>query len=228
MAVLIEYHGGCAFRLIKDDFSIVIDPGIIGDSPLISSETPANAVLVSHVHDKNFGNAVDIVKKQKAMFFGNIEVIARAQLEGAPSWRLHVLENGVPYELPYFKVTSFPVRHKKTNEDVIEHSSFLIEFGELRIAHLGHGINVSPYEEKELDVLMVTINSKEALAPEDALNTLGVIKAKLLIPMDYIEKEIEYFSKNIKYFIPKVQHMVLKPGDKISIERHITGELLIE
>ncbi|MGQ4833212.1 MAG: MBL fold metallo-hydrolase [Candidatus Asgardarchaeia archaeon] len=228
MAITLEYYGGCAVRVIKDNFVIVLDPGVIDGEPLISSDLPAHAVLVTHIHDKNFGNSVEIVKKQKSLFFGNTEVVTRAQLDGAPSWRLHELENASPYELPFFTVTGFLVRHKPTEEPVTQHTSFLLKIGDISLVHLGHGVNVTPFEGKEIDVLLVAINSKEAFSPEDALNTLSAINAKLIVPMDYNEKELQYFSKNVRYFIPKTDYLSLSKGEKISIERHVTGELIVE
>ena len=125
-------------------------------------------------------------------------------------------------------MTGFLVRHKPTEVPITQHTSFLVDFGGLKIVHLGHGVNVTPFEGKEVDVLLVAINSKEAFSPEDALNTLSAVNAKLIIPMDYTEKELQYFSKNVRYFIPKSDYLSLNVGEKISVERHVTGELIVE
>lgn len=230
LMLTIEYFGQLAYRLSSGEFKVIVDPGIVNEKPLIPPDLETDAVGVTHIHKESFGNSVELANKQKALFFGNQEVINYARSLNVKPWLLRQLEENKPYERPNFKVTSYFIRHGPPGADSIPtNSSFYIELENIKIAHLGHGMGIGPYDRIPVDVLLLPINEKFSFKPQDALNAVNVIHPKLVIPMGYEDKSsIEYFAKNLKYFAPDAKYELLEPGEKLNCYLHVGHEFIIE
>ena len=226
----IEYFGQLAYRLSSDEFKVIIDPGVVNEKPLIPSDLETDAVSVTHIHKESFGNAVEVANKQKALFFGNSEVINYARSLKVKPWLLRELKENKPYERPHFKVTSYFIRHGPSDaDDMPINSSFYIELENIKIVHLGHGMGIGPYDRIPVDVLLLPINEKFSFKPQDALNAVNVIHPKLVIPMGYDNKDaINYFAKNLKYFAADTKYELLQPREKLNCYLHVGHEFIIE
>lgn len=228
--VTIEYFGQSAFRIITDKAKIVLDPGSINDNPLVPLTTATDAIFVTHIHSDHYGNCVDLAKKQKALLFGNADVIKKAKKDGIYSWLIREVKNNETYKMELFTLTSYDIRHGPTTvEKVPINTSFMIEIEETRLVHLGDAIGIGPYERFNIDILFLPIDETEAFKPQEALNAVNVLKPKLIIPMHArSDEDVEYFVKNLKYFASASKVIVMKPGSKINCFWHVGHEFLCQ
>lgn len=164
--VTLTWLGHSCFKLVQDDYSLVLDPyedgNVPGYAPL---RNEANQVLCSHTHgDHNFVKAIAIQETAQENPF-QITKVACPHDDAGGTKRgmnlIHVLDNG-----------------------------------EMRIAHFGDiGCPLNPEQKKalgHLDVVMVPVGGYYTMEPDGIEAMLEELKPRVVVPMHYRTETFGY------------------------------------
>lgn len=162
----ITWYGLSCFRIREGGVIMICDPydKSVG---LVLPKMRADIVTVSH--DRPGHNAVDRV-------FGEPKVLT------GPG----------EYEVKNVFITGLTTYHRRSDKRPPERNvAFFFEFGNLTVGHLGDIGEVPAQSEieelniGEIDVLMVPVGSRETLDPARAVELVGLLEPRLVIPMHY-------------------------------------------
>jgi L-ascorbate metabolism protein UlaG (beta-lactamase superfamily) len=187
----ITWYGQACFRLRSRGLSVVTDPY----GPEIGLKLPrltSTIVTVSHAHaDHNNVNAV----------------------KGSP----YVISEPGEYEIEGIFVIGVSTYHDaKQGQERGRNTAYLIEFEGLTICHLGdlgHTLNQEQAEQlSSADILMVPVGGKYTITGSKAVEVVGQLEPKIVIPMHYkvpgLEAPLETASRFLK-------EMATEPPEKL-------------
>lgn|GEM_PF-1591609 len=217
---MLKYFGHASFKFYSQKISVVFDPGILNDEPLVPESETTNIICVSHAHRDHLGNTAQLSKKQKAFVLGNEYTIETALKEGTPQWLVRKLKSGEHFERPNVKVTAVDLKHGPSVEPVnIPNLCFIVEIEGVRVAHLGDAMTKGFLEQYPIDVLLIGVDETEAFTSSHSLSAIADIKPHLAIPMHVrTEDEIDYFFTHAETVAPDTKFKKLNPGEEIRVE----------
>ncbi|MHA1608200.1 MAG: MBL fold metallo-hydrolase [Candidatus Freyarchaeota archaeon] len=217
---VLKYFGHAAFKISSPKMSILIDPGIINGTPLVSEDERVNVICITHAHLDHFGNAAKIATAQKAFLVGNAETIEKLKEEGAPAWLLRPLPPGESFIRPEVKVTAIDLKHGPSKSSPsISHTAFIVEIGRVKFVHLGDAATRGLLDQWSIDVLLIGIDETETFNPVHALQAVSDLSPKLAIPMHVrSQEEIEYFEAHLPIMAPHVKYKRMEAGEELLIE----------
>lgn len=162
----INWYGLSCFRIREGSVVVVCDPF---DKSVGSAFPKIRADLVSVSHDRPGHNAVERVTGEPKVFRGPGE-----------------------YEIKNTFVTGLTTYHRKPKEGKAERNvAFFFEFGDLTVGHLGDIGEVPTQTEieqlsiRDIDILMIPVGGGETLDPRRAVEVVGMLEPKIVIPMHY-------------------------------------------
>jgi len=167
----ISWHGHACFRIRGKEGTVVCDP-LSGHSGFQIGKVTANIVTISHQDPFHAGTSA--VGGDPTVFDGPGEYEASG--------------------IPVIGIRSY--RDKQKGAVLGKNTIFIVTVEEVNVAHLG-GLGHTPTADQveqmgSVDVLLVPVGGHEALDAAGALETIGLIQPKVVIPMHYkVDKEIE-------------------------------------
>ena len=208
----ITYFGHTAFALEAKGTTILLNPGIIEDKPLVPDDFQARIVIATNHVDDAIGNSAPISVNSKAWFLGNKDAADKAAEQGVKPWLLHVLEPEVPYEVPDVTITGYSL--SRIDEEAgghIDNLGLIIEMGGMRIGYLGDSAIRGLFEQLEMDILIVPVGGGATFQVKDAVSLC--IDAK-----PTAEDQPKKFSKYIEQFSKGTKPVLMEPNQVLTVQ----------
>jgi L-ascorbate metabolism protein UlaG (beta-lactamase superfamily) len=162
----ITWYGLSCFRIREGGLTVVCDPY---DKEIGPALPKLRADIVTTSHDRPGHSAVD-------------------RVTGEPK----VLQGPGEYEVKNIFVTALATYHRRQKGEMPERNvAFFFEFGDITVGHLGDIGEVPSQAEieelniGEVDVLMVPVGGGQTLDPTRAVEIVGMLEPRLVIPMHY-------------------------------------------
>ncbi|MFW9798836.1 MAG: MBL fold metallo-hydrolase [Candidatus Thorarchaeota archaeon] len=186
----IKYFGKTSFALESKDTSVLLNPGVWNDEPMVPEDFDCRVIIVTNHEDDALGNASTIAVNSKAWILGNEATIERAREQGAKAWLLHVLKNEVPYEIPGLRVVPFALQKGGAETgQVIENLGLQIEIGAMKVSYLGDTRVRGPFGDLETNVMIVPVSGEDVFEVKDAVSLCIDAKPQIGIPVRWTSDE---------------------------------------
>ncbi len=161
----ITWYGHSCFRIVERGMaSVVTDPydhNVVGYAPL-----KLHTDIVTTSHDTPGHAYLPAVKGVK-----------------------HVLNGAGEYEIGGVFITGINTNERKSSDNEVKNTLFLLDFDSLTVLHLGDLRRVPSQREiealGEVNVLLVPVGGGGALKPAQAVEVIGLIEPNFVIPMHY-------------------------------------------
>jgi len=162
----ITWYGLSCFRIREGGVTIVCDPY---DKTFGLTLPKIRADIVTVSHDRPGHNAVERITGEYKVLSGPGE-----------------------YEVKNVFVTGLTTYHRRNSKNSAERNvAFFFDFGDLTVGHLGDIGEVPAQSEieelniGEVDVLMVPVGGGATLDPARAVELVGLLEPRIVIPMHY-------------------------------------------
>ena len=162
----IVWYGLSCFRIREGNVTVVCDPF---DKSVGGLMPKVRADIVTISHEKPGHGSLD-------------------RVSGEP----HIIKGPGEYEIQNVFVMGMPSRHQRESASSAERNvAYFMDVAGITICHLGDMGEIpkkSQLDELkvgEIDILMVPIGGRETLDPTLAVEIVGMLEPKLLIPMHY-------------------------------------------
>jgi L-ascorbate metabolism protein UlaG (beta-lactamase superfamily) len=216
----ITYFGHTAFALEAKGTTILVNPGILEDTPLVPDDFQARIVIATNHMDDAIGNSAAISVNAKAWFLGNKDAADKAAEQGVKPWLLHILEPEVPYEVPDVTITGYPL--SRIDEEAggrIDNLGLIIEMGGMKVGYLGDSSIRGLFEQLETDVLIVPVGGGATFQVKDAVSLCIDAKPRIGIPMRWTsEDQPKKFSKYIEQFSKGTKPVLMEPNQVLTVQ----------
>jgi len=227
----IIYHHHSFIEIVKDDYSILIDPFISWNDLCDISlekicEKNIKLILITHWHMDHIWDAPEIAKKTGSKIVSTFEVIQYLMWE-YPTLDFHSMHIGGNYEFEQVKIKFVNAVHwNGVGPKLIwwKAAWIVVEINNKKIYHAGDTAltyDMKLLEDMKIDVAFLPIWDNFTMWIDDATKAVEFIKPKLTIPMHYntfptIKQNPEIFKeKIISQWISNC--IVLKPGEMIDL-----------
>jgi L-ascorbate metabolism protein UlaG (beta-lactamase superfamily) len=210
----IVYFGKTSFALEYNETTILLNPGIWDGESVVPDDFCARIVIATNQSDDAVGNAVTIAVDSKAWFLGNQETVDKASMQGAKPWLLHLLQPEIPYEIPDVKITPYSLSRIDEEEGGrIENLGLYIEIGDMKVGYLGDSVVRGPFEQLDMDILIVPVGGDGVFAVKDAVSLCIDAKPRIGIPMRWSsEEDPKKFSKYVQQFGQGTAPVIMQPN----------------
>ncbi|MAS37018.1 MAG: metal-dependent hydrolase [Anaerolineaceae bacterium] len=191
MSVQFTWLGHSAFAFDFNDHKVLLDP-FLTDNPLAAAkaeDVEAEIIFLTHAHGDHASDVLAIAKRTGAKVVSNFEIAEWASKNGVDS---HGMNTGGGYNFDFvhakqtiaFHSSSFPDGSYGGNPNGF---IFTLPTGE-RIYFAGDTALFSDMKligEMGIDVAFLPIGDNFTMGPDDALQAIGWIKPKYVVPMHY-------------------------------------------
>ena len=200
----ITWYGLSCFRIREGGVTVVCDPY---DRSVGPSLTKVRADIVTVSHDRAGHNAVERVTGEPKVLVGPGE-----------------------YEVKNVFITGLTTYHRRNDENPPERNvAFFFDFGDLTVGHMGDIGEVPAQSEieeldiGEVDVLMVPVGGGATLDPARAVELVGLLEPRIVIPMHFrheglvggLAEQLESVEKFLKEF----GTTAVEPMDTLKVSR---------
>ncbi len=200
----INWYGLACFRIREGGVTIVCDPF---DKSIGLTFPKVRADIITVSHDRPGHNAADRVAGEAKVLRGPGE-----------------------YELKNTFITGLSTYHRKPKEGKAERNvAFFFEFGDLTVGHLGDIGEVPTQSEieqlslRDIDVLFIPVGGGDMLDPARAVEVVGMLEPKIVIPMHYrhdgIGEELTKSLEPVERFLKELGITAHDPQDTLKINK---------
>lgn len=219
----LKFWGHACFYLNANNKTILFDPFISANpyKKADSSSINCNYILVSHAHFDHLGDAIEIAKRTGATIISTAEVANLCAKDGCNTHAMHIGGKHT-FDFGYVRVT--PAFHGAGVEG--GHAcGFIVNINNINIYFAG---DTSLFSDMELlrrlesiDYALLPIGDNFTMGPDDAVEAVGFLKPKAVIPMHYntwpvIAQSPDLFKEKVEMRFNIPVH-VLAPGESISL-----------
>ena len=198
------------------------------DIPQEYADKPADVIFITHEHLAHYDpTSIDLVAQNTTTFIGPSscnEFISKYNGTGVMPG-----DNGTVAGIQYEAFRAYNAAHTY-HENLC---GYIITVNGFRIFHSGDTGNIPEFQDLEgtIDVLILAVGSSYAtMTFDDAIDAIGVIKPKYLIPTHYLTMSIANFLKECKETYPDLKiytnELVLTPEDETTKEG-VSGYIII-
>lgn len=209
----VRYHGHSAVEIQGEQFSMMIDPFLTGNShaKISADEISVDYIYITHGHGDHIGDAVQIAKNNGATIIAPYELATYMGWQGV---KVHPLHIGGSFHFDFGRVKATQAFHgsshidQETKEIVYlgMPSGVILELDGKKIYHAGDtGLfgDMKLLERENLDLAFLPIGDNFTMGPKDALLAAEWIKAKKVIPIHFntfpvIEQDPYLFVEKVK------------------------------
>lgn len=200
----ITWYGLSCFRIREGGVAVVCDPYDKSVGPGLA-KVRADIVTVSH--NRAGHNAVE-------------------RVTGEPK----VLSGPGEYEVKNVFISGLTTYHRRTDGRAPERNvAFFFEFGDLTIGHMGD-IGEVPVQSEieelnigEVDVLMVPVGGGDTLDPARAVELVGLLEPRIVIPMHYrhagLADELAARLESVEKFLKEFGATAIDPVETLKISK---------
>jgi len=208
------YFGKTSFALESTETTVLLNPGIWDGESVVPDNFKARVVIATNQSVDAVGIAATIAVDSKAWFLGNQGAADKASEKGVKPWLLHILKSEVPYEIPKVKITPYALaRIDEAEGGRIENLGLYIEMGEMKIGYLGDSVIRGPFEQLDMDILIVPVGGDGVFPVKDAVSLCIDAKPRIGIPMRWSsEEDPKKFSKYVEQFGQGTVPVIMEPG----------------
>jgi L-ascorbate metabolism protein UlaG (beta-lactamase superfamily) len=200
----ITWYGLSCFRIREGGVTVVCDPYDKSVGPALA-KVRADIVTVSH--DRAGHNAVE-------------------RVTGEPK----VLTGPGEYEVKNVFITGLTTYHRRTDGRPLERNvAYFFEFGDLTIGHMGDIGEVPAQSEieelniGEVDVLMVPVGGGDTLDPARAVELVGLLEPRIVIPMHYrhngLADDLATRLEGVEKFLKEFGATAIDPVETLKISK---------
>lgn len=194
----IKYHGQACFSIEEKGVTVVTDP-FQEEIGLKLPKLSADAVTVSHNAPAH--NNADAVEGDPKLF----------------SWPGEYETKGIHFRM----IHSF--HNQKDDKDQLENNLTTINWGGIRLCHLGaQGTKFTPEQLEQVgdvDILFVPVGGKECLDPKKAKEVIEQIEPRVVIPMCYDTAGSKLELGDLESFLTVMGTKVEEPMDSFTVKR---------
>jgi L-ascorbate metabolism protein UlaG (beta-lactamase superfamily) len=173
----ITWYGLSCFRIREGGATVICDPF---DKSVGLTLPKIRADIVTVSHEVPGHNAVD-------------------RIQGEPK----ILRGPGEYEVDNVFISGMATFHRKQKGDTPERTiAYFLEFGDLTVGHLGDLGEVPKQSEiedlniREVDVLIVPVGGNNTLDSARAIEVIGMLEPRLVIPMHYRHEGLDPLLAN--------------------------------
>jgi len=204
MTLILRLLGHASFKLKVDDKVIYIDP--FGGEESDYAEK-ADLILSTHKHmDHSDKNKIKIAQQDSTVIItstdnsGNLEGNVVALDPGQKHDFEGITIHGVPgYNVRRFREPNVPFHPKNIQ------TAFVIEAKGKRIYFAGDTDFIKEMSDlKNIDYALLPIDGKYTMDPKEALDAVGAIKPKIVVPMHWRDQSPEDFKENVEKTHPGI------------------------
>ncbi len=214
------YIGHTTFQLETEEVSLLINPGIWDDEPVVSVDHDVRIIVATNHADDALGNAIEIANNMKAWILGNEATIQKAEAQGGKPWLLHTIRSEVPYEIPGLKITPFSLqRNDLASGGRYENLGLYIEMGKMKISYLGDTIVRGPFGQLDTDILITPIGGNDVFEVKDATSLCIDVQPRIAIPTRWSEpSQPQKFARYIDQFGRGTNAILLEKGQVLEAQ----------
>jgi L-ascorbate metabolism protein UlaG (beta-lactamase superfamily) len=205
----ITWYGLSCFRIREGGVTIICDPY---DRSVGLTLAKARADIVTVSHDRAGHNAID-------------------RITGDPK----ILTGPGEYEVKNVFITGLTTYHRRDGGQTPERNvAFFFEFGGLTVGHMGDIGEVPAQSEieelniGEVDVLMVPVGGGDTLDPARAVELVGLLEPRLVIPMHYnhpgLSDDLATKLEGVDKFLKEFGAATIEPVDTLKVTKSTLPE----
>ncbi|MFW9963666.1 MAG: MBL fold metallo-hydrolase [Candidatus Sifarchaeia archaeon] len=215
----IVYFGKTSFALEYNEMTVLLNPGIWDGEPVVPDDFNARIVIATNQSDDAVGNAAEIAVNSKAWFLGNQGAADKASEKGVKPWLVHVLESEEPYEIQDLKITPYALsKIDEAEGGRIENLGLYIEIGDMKVGYLGDAMIRGPFEQFDMDVLIVPVGGDGVFQVKDAVSLCIDAKPRIGVPMRWTsDEDPKKFSKYIQQFGQGITPVIMEPDQVLEV-----------
>ncbi|MDR7866848.1 MAG: metal-dependent hydrolase [Sporomusaceae bacterium] len=215
----VTFLGHAAFQLTSGDTTILIDPYLTGNPQAAAAPDviKADYILVTHAHGDHLGDTAAIAKRTGAKVVATAEVARMLKDQGCDVVPVHIGAKKA-FDFGYVRVT--PAFHGSGVAGG-HAAGFIVN---LRGATVYHAGDTSLFGDmallgklEKIDCALLPIGDNYTMGPDDAVEAVGMLKAKIVVPMHYnthalIKQDPDAFKKAVETRFKGVKVEIMKPG----------------
>lgn len=227
MSVKIKFLGHSAFKIISDNYSILIDPFITGnpEAKATQEDLKVNDILVTHAHADHLGDSINLSKKTGAKLTAIFELANYCTGKGAKTQGVNM---GGKVQFEWGNACWLPASHSSGTVD--GHyggtpASILMRIGNTSIYHAGDtGLHMDMKMIGEFykpEISLLPIGGFYTMGIDEAVQAAKWVGSKKIIPMHYntfppIKAEAEEFKSKLEAETD-AECVILNPGEEYSL-----------
>jgi L-ascorbate metabolism protein UlaG (beta-lactamase superfamily) len=245
----VTWFGESAFRVTTPSGGVLlIDPWILGphNPDAVSAYASLKRVdylLITHGHTNAVGDALEIAQKTGARLVVatrlKTSLVKNIKFPVKQTFEQPLLDNWDSIELldGEVKVTLVPARHLATGEDkndakMRNNAAYAGSYGFIiavrdgpTLYHTGDTKLIDDFadigKKMRIDAMLVCINDRSTMSPEDAAEAVRLVAPRMAIPMHFENKAgatgvPELFARELAHSAPNTKMHELKVGESVA------------
>lgn len=223
--VTLKSYGHSAFQLVHENTSLLFDPYITNNPNKViqSQDIQTNYILVSHGHFDHLGDTYEIAKRTGATVIATAELTDLAATQGCKTYPMHIGGKAF-FDFGFIRVTEalhgagVPGGHA---------SGFIVNFYGKTIYFAGDTGLFGDMELlgklEKIDYAILPIGDTYTMGPNDAVEAVGLLKPKYVIPMHYntwpiIKQDPQQFKTQVEKRFSHTKVLIVDPGQSIQLQ----------
>lgn len=218
----LTYYGHSTFMLCYDNIKLIIDPWLTGNPWKVTDadEIDCQYILVTHAHSDHLGDTVPIAKRTGAKVVTTYEIAQMLKEEGCNTVPMSI-GGKKDFDFGYVKVT-LAIHGSGINGG--QAAGFIINFYGTTVYFAGDTALFSDMAligRADIDYALLPIGDNYTMGIDDAVEAVGLLQPKKVIPMHYntfeiIKQSPEEFQRKVekKYKVPTI---IMQAGEKINL-----------
>ncbi len=217
------YLGHSVFTLERGGISLIIDPYLTGNpqAAIAADDVNVQYILVTHAHGDHLGDTVAIAKRTGAKVIATAEVARMLAEQGVSVIPVHIGAKK-QFDFGYVRVT---LAVHGSGVAGGQAAGFIVNFYGTTVYHAGDtalfGDMALLGQLEKIDYALLPIGDNYTMGPADAVEAVGLLKAKAVVPMHYntnplIMQDPVAFKQAVekRFGVPVY---IMKPGDARAI-----------